>query len=140
MAEMGAAYPRARHHHEQPVRRRRSLGRYLTDARKATAPKIEAIAVTDYYVTDTYEEVLNDKACRSAARREAGLPERRAAARRRAAKAGFVNVHLFVSPEDPEHVEEVQRILSRLQIQRDNDRFDCTRAELISFGKRADPT
>src|ERR1700688_2439404 len=34
---------------------------YLTALEQAT-PVIEAIAVTDYYVTDTYEEVLRHKA------------------------------------------------------------------------------
>ena len=57
-----------------------------------------------------------------------------------AAKSGFVNVHLLVSPEDPEHVAEVKRILKRLQFGAHNDRFDCTREELIKLGKRADPT
>lgn len=28
-----------------------------------------------------------------------------------AAKFGFVNVHLLVSPEDPEHLKEVKRVL-----------------------------
>lgn len=34
---------------------------YLTALERA-APVIEAVAVTDYYVTDTYEEVLRRKA------------------------------------------------------------------------------
>ena len=33
---------------------------YLTTLEGAT-PKIEAIAVTDYYVTDTYEEVIRQR-------------------------------------------------------------------------------
>ncbi len=55
-----------------------------------------------------------------------------------AAKSGFVNVHLLVSPEDPDHLLEVKRILKRLQFHAFNDRFDCTREELIKLGKRAD--
>jgi hypothetical protein len=30
-------------------------------------------------------------------------------------RGGFVNLHLFVSPEDPQHIEELRRLLSRLQ-------------------------
>lgn len=56
-----------------------------------------------------------------------------------AAKSGFVNIHLLVSPEDPEHLSEVKRILKRLQFHAFNDRFDCSREELIKLGKRADP-
>lgn len=111
---------------------------YLTTLEGRT-PKIEAIAVTDYYVTDTYEELLKHK--------DAGrLPgvmlffpniELRLDV---AAKSGFVNVHLLVSPEDPDHLSEVKRILKRLQFHAFNDRFDCTREELIKLGKCADPT
>jgi energy-coupling factor transporter ATP-binding protein EcfA2 len=111
---------------------------YLT-ALEGLTPKIEAIAVTDYYVTDTYEKFLNHKA----AGRLPGVIllfpniELRLDV---AAKSGFVNVHLLVSPEDPDHLSEVKRILKRLQFHAFNDRFDCTREELIKLGKRADPT
>jgi hypothetical protein len=57
-----------------------------------------------------------------------------------AARSGFVNIHLLVSPEDDKHLDEVKRILKRLQFHAHNDRFDCTRDELIKLGKRADPT
>jgi hypothetical protein len=57
-----------------------------------------------------------------------------------AAKSGFVNVHLLISPEDPDHLSEVKRIPKRLQFHAFDDRFDCTREELIKLGKRADST
>ncbi len=44
-----------------------ALDDYLTALEKVT-PVIEAIAITDYYVTDTYEEVLRRRdaaACRA---------------------------------------------------------------------------
>jgi hypothetical protein len=111
-------------------------GPYLT-ALEGLTPKIEAVAVTDYYVTDTYEEFLKHKA----ADRLPGVVllfpniELRLDV---AAKSGFVNIHLLVSPEDTEHLSEVKRILKRLQFPAFNDRFDCTREELIKLGKRAD--
>ncbi|MEJ7592480.1 MAG: TrlF family AAA-like ATPase [Planctomycetaceae bacterium] len=110
---------------------------YLTTLEGRT-PTIEAIAVTDYYVTDTYEEFLRHKV----AGRLPGVLllfpniELRLDV---AAKSGFVNVHLLVSPEDPDHLLEVKRILKRLQFHAFNDRFDCTREELIKLGKCADP-
>lgn len=111
---------------------------YLTTLENLT-PKIEAIAVTDYYVTDTYEEFLTHKA----AGRLPGIRLLFANIELRldvAAKSGFVNIHLLVSPEDPNHLAEVKRILKRLEFGAYNERFDCTREELIKLGKRADST
>ncbi len=109
---------------------------YLS-ALEACTPVIEALAITDYYTTEVYEEVLR--------RKNAGrLPEVRLLFPNIelrldvAAKSGFVNLHLLVSPEDPNHVDEVRRFLSRLQFGAYNDRFDCTSADLIRLGKAAD--
>lgn len=111
---------------------------YLTTLEGLT-PKIEAIAVTDYYVTDIYEEILRYKASGRLPDVQLIFPnvELRLDV---AAKSGFVNVHLLVSPEDPDHLGQLHRILTRLQFQAHGDRFDCTRNDLIALGKRADPT
>lgn len=111
---------------------------YLTALEKAT-PTIEAIAVTDYYVTDTYEEVLRYKAAGRLADAQLIFPNVELRLDVATTRNGFVNLHLFVSPEDPKHVEELQRLLSRLQFNVMQDRFDCTRADLIRLGKAADP-
>ncbi len=102
-------------------------------------PVIEAIAVTDYYVTDAYEEVV--KRHRQGRLQNVHLifpnMEMRLDV---AARTGFVNIHLLISPEDPNHVAELRRILSRLQFNAFGDRYDCTREELIRLGVRADST
>ena len=101
-------------------------------------PVIEVIGVTDYYVTETYERVRSEQALGRLPHVSLVFPniELRLDV---AAKSGFVNMHLFVSPEDEDHVEQVQRLLSRLHFRAHEDWFDCTRADLIRLGKRSDP-
>lgn len=110
--------------------------KYLTTLEGLT-PKIGAIAVTDYYVTETYEEVQKHKAAGRLPDVQLIFPnvELRLDV---AAKTGFVNVHLLVSPEDLDHLVQLRRILTRLQFLAHGDRFDCTREDLIALGKRAD--
>lgn len=102
-------------------------------------PLIEALAVTDYYTTDTYEEVLRQKASGRLPHVKLLFPniEVRLDV---AAKSGFVNLHLLVSPDDPGHIEEIRRFLSRLQFNAHGDRFDCTPADLIRLGRVSDTT
>jgi energy-coupling factor transporter ATP-binding protein EcfA2 len=111
--------------------------RYVTELEKG-APKIEAIAVTDYYLTDLYEKFLEYKKAGRLSDVKLVFPnvELRLDV---AARSGFVNLHLLVSPEDPRHVEEVKRFLARLQFTAYSDRFACTRDDLVRLGRRADP-
>ena len=111
---------------------------YLTALEQAT-PAIQAIAVTDYYVTDTYEEVLRRRDAGRLPHAKLVFPNVELRLDVATAKGGFVNLHLFVSPEDPKHVDELRRLLSRLQFNVMQDRFDCTKEDLIRLGKKADP-
>jgi len=111
---------------------------YLAALEKST-PLIEAIAVTDYYVTDTYEEVLRRKAAGRLPNVKLIFPNVELRLDVATAKGGFVNLHLFVCPDAPNHLEELKRLLSRFQFNVMQDRFDCTRSDLIRLGKKADP-
>ncbi|MGF6457856.1 TrlF family AAA-like ATPase [Pseudomonas frederiksbergensis] len=109
---------------------------YLTTLESLT-PTIEVIAVTDYYITDAYEKLLEHKAEGRLSNVQLLFPniELRLDV---AAKSGFVNIHLLVSNEDENHLVEIKRILKRLQFSAHNDRYDCTREELIRLGKKTD--
>ena len=103
-------------------------------------PIIEAVGITDYYSVETYKRLLQSKA---AGRMPdcslifANIEMRLALG---TATANFVNVHLLVCPDDPNHLEEIERILGGLIFEAFDDRFGCTRAELIRLGHRAGDT
>jgi len=100
-------------------------------------PVIKALGVTDYYLTETYEEVRRWKDRGRLQNVSLIFPniELRLSV---AAKTGFVNMHLLVSPEDPNHVDEARLLLTRLQFAAFGDVFDCTREGLIRLGRRVD--
>uniref|UniRef100_A0A8J4M580 Uncharacterized protein n=1 Tax=Acidicaldus sp. TaxID=1872105 RepID=A0A8J4M580_9PROT len=108
-------------------------GDYLTSLEQAT-PVIRAIAVTDYYCTDTYQHVVRDM------KENGRLPEvalvfpnvelRLDVA---TVKERWTNIHLLVCPDDPKHVSEVERFLSRLRFEAFGDNFACTREDLAKL-------
>jgi len=50
-----------------------------------------------------------------------------------------VNIHLLLSPEDPNHVAELKRFLGRLTFKAFNDTFSCNQNDLVRLGQCADP-
>ncbi|WP_336314312.1 MULTISPECIES: TrlF family AAA-like ATPase [unclassified Shinella] len=116
-----------------------SWEQYLTRIEMA-APVIRALGVTDYYLLDTYERV------RDAKHRDGRLPgvdlvfpnvELRLAFG--TVKGNWVNCHLLVNPQDPDHVGATQRFLAQLTFEYSGDRFACTPDELTRLGSRIDP-
>ena len=111
---------------------------YLKALETAT-PAIRAIGVTDYYSTESYERVCE-------AKRQGRLPgcdlifpniEMRLGIG--TVKGKWVNLHLLVSPEAPDHVAELKRFLARLTFSAHNDAFCCNKDDLIRLGRQFDP-
>ena len=111
---------------------------YLTALETAT-PTIEVLAVTDYYVTDAYEEVLRRRAAGRLPNVKTVLPNVEVRLDAATSRGGFVNLHLLVSPEESNHLEELQQLLAQLYFSAHGERFNCTRAGLVRLGKRCDP-
>lgn len=113
---------------------------YLLAIESAT-PEVRALGVTDYYLIDTYVRVQEEKQRnRRLPRCDLVFPNIEMRLSIGTVRGNWVNVHLLVSPEDPAHVEEINRLLSRLRFTHHEEEFGCTRDELIRLGRRIDPT
>jgi hypothetical protein len=81
---------------------------------ESASPVIRAIGVTDYCVTRSYELA---KAAKEQGRlKDCSLlfPNIELRLNTGTVKGNFVNIHLLVSPDDPNHVFELNRFLGRL--------------------------
>ncbi len=117
-----------------------SFEQYLAKIESAT-PAIRALGVTDYYLLDTYERVREAKLRDG---RLAGVdlvfPNVELRLAFGTVKGNWVNCHLLVSPDDPDHVGATQRLLAQLTFEYSGDRFACTPDELMRLGSKIDPS
>ena len=105
----------------------------------ACNPPIRALGVTDYYVLSSYEKLK--------ARHDAGdLPgvdfifpniELRFAVN--AGKGSPINLHLLVCPDDPDHLDQMDRFLRELKFDFNEEKYGCTKDELIRLGRAYNP-
>lgn len=109
------------------------------DALENASPPLAAIGITDYCVARSYQRT---KVERDAGRLKACsllFPNIELRLNTGTVKGHFVNIHLLVSPDDPDHISELNRFLGQLVFFAFNDKFVCTPADLIRLGRRADP-
>ena len=112
---------------------------YLKRLEQAT-PAIRAIAVTDYYCTDTYQQVLREKVDNGRLLHVALVfPNVELRLDVATVKGKWTNIHLLVSPDDPNHVAEIERFLGRLRFEAHGDYFACNRDDLIKLGWKSKP-
>lgn len=111
--------------------------RYLRKIEDAT-PVICALGVTDYYRTSTYERVLEAKADGRLPNCSLIFPNVEMRLAVGTVKGRWANLHLLVSPEDPNHLQELWRFLSRLSFEAYNDSFNCTKDDLTKLGQKID--
>lgn len=112
---------------------------YLT-ALEIAAPKIKALGVTDYYLTHTYENVLAAKRSGRLSDIELIFLNIELRIGIGTTKGGWVNMHLMVSPEDPDHLEKAKAFVRKLRFRAHDEPFTCTRDDLIRLGRASDPS
>lgn len=112
---------------------------YLSALESAT-PVMRAIGITDYCVTSSYERVKAAKEVGRLKQCDLLFPNVELRLEIGTVKGHFVNIHLLVSPEDPEHVGEINRFLRQLKFATTDDEYTCSPEDLIKLGKRIDRT
>ena len=109
-------------------------------ALEAATPTIRAIGVTDYYSTESYERVTEAKRAGRLPGCDLTFPNIETRLGIGTVKGKWVNLHLLVSPEDPNHLVELKRFLARLTFAAHDDSFCCSKEDLIRLGRRHDST
>lgn len=54
-------------------------------------------------------------------------------------KKNPINIHLLFSPDDPNHVAEIERILGHLEFEFRGRTYKCAESDLVSLGRAFDP-
>lgn len=107
---------------------------YITYLETIT-PTLKAIAITDYYSTEVYEKVKKEKEAGRLPNCEFIFPNIEMRLGIGTVKGNYVNLHLLVNPEDPNHIDEANRFLSRISFEAYGDKFHCDKKDLTRLGK-----
>lgn len=108
-------------------------------ALEEAVPTISAIAVTDYYLLDTYQQVLEHRRAGRLSGCDLIFPNVELRLDIGTNKS-WVNAHLLVCPDNVDHLEELERFLASLTFKAFDDEFPCTPAEMRRLGRKADPS
>jgi hypothetical protein len=111
---------------------------YLTKLEQSQ-PVIEALGATDYYTLATYERLLAEKRKGRIPNVRLVFPNIEMRLVTGTIKGRAINIHLLVSPDDPNHVIEAKRFLGRLTFSAHGDSFSCRDEDLIQLGKKENP-
>jgi energy-coupling factor transporter ATP-binding protein EcfA2 len=114
-----------------------SWEKYLK-AIEAAEPPMRAIGITDYYSTELYEKIRESKQQGRLPCCDLIFPNIEMRLGIGTVKGRWVNLHLLVSPEDLNHIAELNRFLSRLAFNAFGESFSCTKDDLVRLGQRHD--
>lgn len=102
-------------------------------------PPVTALGITDYCSVQCYEEFRRRVENRNDLQHVALVfPNIEFRLSVRGEKGRYVNIHLLVSPDDPNHIKEVNDALGRLRIEVRGQRYGCNREDLIKLGALLD--
>jgi hypothetical protein len=105
---------------------------------EASDPTIEVLGITDYYSVDVYAEVVEWRRKGRLSNVDLIFPNIEMRYGVGTNKGAPINVHLLVSPDDPNHIDEIRRLLRAFTYEAYGETFRCDRADLIKLGRAHD--
>jgi len=110
------------------------------DAVEKAAPTVEALGITDYCVLNGYKEFR--KRWEAGRAQNVGLifPNIEFRLSIETEKKRGLNLHLLFSPEDPDHITEIERALRHLTFSYKGTTYRCVPDDLMSLGRAFDPS
>ena len=106
------------------------------DAVSHCQPTIRALGITDYLSIRGYRDILSSKRLGELPDVELLFPNVEFRLAIGTVKGSAVNAHLIFSPEDRDHVKEIERFLGSLIFRHTDDEYHCTKDDLVRLGRR----
>jgi ABC-type lipoprotein export system ATPase subunit len=97
-------------------------------------PPIRALGITDYWSIGSYLKVKDLKKTGRLQKVALLFPNVEFRLDIHTEKTNGINLHLLFSPDDPNHVSQIERFLSRLEFTYLGQPYPCTRQGLINLG------
>lgn len=101
-------------------------------------PPIRALGVTDYWNLDDYRTILTHKAKGRLPDVDLIFPNIELRLDIHTEKKAGINLHLLFSPDDPHHVSEIERFLTRLTFSYSGKPYECSRSGIARLGRAFD--
>ena len=108
------------------------------DAIENGSPTVEALGITDYCVLNGYREFRKRWETGRAKNVRLVFPNIEFRLSVETEKKRGVNLHLLFSPDDPDHVSRIERVLRPLTFHYKDTTNHCVQEDLISHGKAFD--
>ena len=108
---------------------------YLATLNNFDRGQISVVGITDYFSIDGYKRILAERNNGNLSKFDLVIPniEFRISPSTQSGKG--INVHLLISPNDPNHVSEIESALTRLYFVYNHQRYSCSKPELIKLGR-----
>jgi hypothetical protein len=98
-------------------------------------PVVEVLGVTDYCTLASYKRALEYRKSGRLPNVEMIFPNIELRLNLRADKGKPTNIHLLFSPDDPDHIKQIEKVLTQLTFEFCEQSYLCTDEDLVRLGR-----